>query len=278
VLYCLVCRTDAWRSSVHQLFKFGLEGSPAKFESKLTSPLKPASQKRYMVAIHPHSLLCDGWHLSIAKNPGSFEAQNDTVGVPNLKAHLCFSPVIQYVPAHQELYRERCGSATGKTVNRLYSDTAMIPCVCPGGFAEAVYCWSNRKYEYSWLDSNTRFMALAIRNKADIIPSYSYGATSMYYTNPLFRHQLATLAQKWQIPLVLFWGKFLALPLHEDVVTVMYDPFPVEQYTMADVDKALLDYQTYLKKLFDGDKGLYGMADKEMVFIGPKKQEPHSRL
>lgn len=280
VFYAAVRRSNIWRSSVHRLFKFGLDGSPAQLENRLTSPLKPASEKRYMVSMHPHGILLDGWHIVIAKNPDAFLPEsNNLCGIQNFKMFLAFSPVIQYVPGHQELYRERCGGSSSKDIDTILRTTDYMPTICPGGFSEAIYAWSDKNVEYSWLDSNTGFIAVAIRNKTDIVPTYSYGLTSMYRTNTLFRRQLAELAQKAQFPLVFFWGKFWAYPLHERVTIVVYDPFPVHKYTLADVDQALADYQQYLKQCFDSDKGKYGMADKELVFIGPRKKQPvRSRL
>jgi len=92
----------------------------------------------------------------------------------------------------------------------------------------------------------------------------------MYKTNIFFRQQLAEAAQKSQAPLVLATGKLGMMPFHEDVVTVIYDPFPVDAYTMDDVEQALQDYSAYLKACFDKDKSKYGMGDKEMLFIGPR--------
>jgi len=277
LFYCMVRRSNMWRSFVHQSFRYGVKDTPARLESRLTLPLKPPSEKRYLICIHPHGLLVDGWHNLIAKEPQSFWPDSSSIGgIANLKPFLCFSPVIQYVPGHQELYRERCGGASSKDVEHVLRTTDCSPAVCPGGFAEALYCWSDGKYEHSWLKGNTRFMALAIKNKTDIIPNYTYRLTSMYRTCPIFRQQLAELAQKYQIPMVLFWGKFLAYPLHDDGVTVVYDPFSVQKYSLDDVDQALLDYQEYLRQCFDEDKGKYGMGDKELLFIGPRdgKQVP----
>lgn len=279
LFYVLARKSNMWRSFVHQLFKHGVKDSPARLESRLTAPLKPASEKRYMICIHPHGVLCDGWHIVVAKNPSAFLPDNNNFcGVENFKPFLCFSPVIQYVPGHQELYRERCGGASAKDVQRVLQTTDCMPAVCPGGFAEAVYCWSDGKYEHSYLKGNKRFMAVAIKNQTDIIPTYTYGITSMYKTNTLFREKLSEVAQKTQIPLILFFGKFFGYPLHEEVVTVIYDPFPVSKYSMDDVDQALLDYQVYLRTCFDGDKGEFGMGDKEMLFVGPKPPKVRSKL
>jgi len=272
--YALVRRTDAWRDFAHSFFRFGLKDSPARVENALSTPLQPASEKRYLCCLHPHGLLCDGWHCVIGKNPESFKPDNHAVGgVPNLKLFLNFSPVIQYVPGHQECYRERCGGASSKDVERVLRDTDCIPTICPGGFAEAVWCWSDGKYEYSWLKNNSRFMAVAIKNKLDIIVSYTYGLSSMYKTNTFCRQQLAEAAQKYNAPLVLATGKLGMMPFHEDAVTVIYDPFPVDKYTTDDVDQALQDYSEYLKACFDKDKAKYGMGDKEMLFIGPRTKD-----
>jgi len=274
LFYTLARRSSAWRSFVHHLFQYGVKDSPACLKSRMSAPLKPASEKRYMICVHPHGLLCDGWHIVIAKEPTAFLPDHaDLGGIANLKPFLCFSPLIQYVPAHQELYRERCGGASTKDLDRVLKTTDCNPVICPGGFAEAVFCWSDQKTEYSWLKGNSRFMALAIKKKLDIVITYTYGVTSMYRTNTLFRQQLAELAQKYKLPLVPFWGKFLSHPLHEDVTTVVYDPFPVDKYTLDDVEQALLDYQVYLKKCFDQDKAKYGMGDKELAFIGPSSQK-----
>lgn len=274
LFYCMVRRTNSWRSFVHHLFKYGMKDSPARLHSALTAPLKPASEKRYMVAIHPHGLLCDGWHMVVAKAPDGFlPNQPHFMGVENLNPFLCFSPVIQYVPGHQECYRERCGGASAKDVERVLRTTDCNPAICPGGFAEAVWCWSDEKFEYSWLENNSRFIAVAIKNGLDIIPSYTYGLTSMYKTNTFFRQELAEVAQKTQIPTVVATGKLLGVPFHEDVVTVLYDPFPVDKYTLNDVEQAHEDYKKYLKECFDRDKAKYGMGDMEMKFIGPRSQK-----
>eukprot|EP00441_Pelagodinium_beii_P043222 CAMPEP_0197650248 /NCGR_PEP_ID=MMETSP1338-20131121/30824_1 /TAXON_ID=43686 ORGANISM="Pelagodinium beii, Strain RCC1491" /NCGR_SAMPLE_ID=MMETSP1338 /ASSEMBLY_ACC=CAM_ASM_000754 /LENGTH=323 /DNA_ID=CAMNT_0043224611 /DNA_START=52 /DNA_END=1023 /DNA_ORIENTATION=+ len=269
--YALARKTPAWRSLAHNFFSYGLKNSPARIESALSEPLKPASEKRYLCTLHPHGLLCDAWHCVVGKNQDAFAPDNpSTCGVPGLKMFLCFSPVIQYVPGHQECYRERCGGASAKDVERVLRETDCVPTVCPGGFAEAVWCWSDSKYEYSWLKNNTRFMAVAIKNKLDIVPSYSYGLTSMYKTNTFYRQELAETAQKYAAPLVLATGKLGMMPFHENVVSVVYDPFPVDKYTMDNVEQALEDYSAYLKSCFDKDKAKYGMADKEMLFIGPR--------
>jgi len=271
MFYGLVRRSTQWRSFIHNLSKHGVKDSPSRVESRLTVPLKPASEKRYMHSIHPHGLLVDGWHIVIANDPGCFSPErSDIGGIPNFKLFLCFSPVIQYVPAHQEMYQDRCGASSFKAVENVLKTTDCIPSICPGGFGEAVYCTGEDKYEYSWLKGNSRFIALAIKNKTDIVPTYTYGLTSMYKTQPYFRQQLAEMAAKTQIPLALWWGKFLALPFHENCVTVVYDPFSVEKYSIDDVDQALLDYQAYLKRCFDEDKGKYGMGDKELLYVGPR--------
>jgi len=275
LLYALARKSDVWRTFVHNVFRYGMRNSPARMHSDLTAPLEPASKTRYMITLHPHGLLCDGYHAVVAKEgPDAFKAGTHSLGgISNFKPFLCFSPVIQYVPAHQECYRERCGGASSKDVEHVLRTTDCNPTICPGGFAEAVWCWSNDKYEYSWLKNNSRFVAVAIKNQIDIVVTYSYGLTSMYRTNTFFRQELAEIAQKTQLPTVIACGKLLGMPIHEDVVTVVYDPFPVDKYTLADVDQAHQDYMDYLKKCFDKDKDKYGMGDKELMFVGPRSSK-----
>merc|ERR1712217_809340 len=92
LLHCLGRKSNTWRSFVHQFFRYGVKDSPARFENAMSAPLKPPSEKRYILAIHPHGLLCDGWHIVVAKQqPDTFKPEtSDFCGVTHFKPFLCF--------------------------------------------------------------------------------------------------------------------------------------------------------------------------------------------
>lgn len=97
--YAIVSRNQMWRRAINKFFAFGMESSPAKVVSKLSQPLSPSSEKRYLILLHPHGILADGLHAARMKNPHEFDDDNiNTFGIENLNLHFCFGDAVQYVP------------------------------------------------------------------------------------------------------------------------------------------------------------------------------------
>merc|ERR1719471_1086682 len=108
-----------------------------------------------------------------------------------------------------------------------------------------------------------------IEHGVDTIPLYSFGATKMYKTSRIGRSKRAQFSQKYYLPALYFWGWMgTSIPLTEEVTTVVFDPFPTSKYTIEQLSQCHQDYMRYLKKCFDEYKSQYGMADKELLFIG----------
>ena len=61
--------------------------------------------KRYLISIHPHGILLDGLHSSVARyGTDYFNGEGGSADVHptgERNTALCFAPVIQHVPTHQ---------------------------------------------------------------------------------------------------------------------------------------------------------------------------------
>ena len=124
---------------------------------------------------------------------------------------------------------------------------------------------------------------------------------------PTFREHRAKLAQKKGWPLgFLFRGKWgTSIPLHENTLTVTFDPFPItdektgeplynlelinkqrkeskekgEGEQSAELDRAHNDYKAYLKKCFDEYKDeVPGTTGKTLVFVDDKESTWRERF
>jgi len=223
--------------------------------------------KRYLWSLHPHSILADGWHSIIAKNISSFETGPPEIG---RKIALCFAPIIQHVPVHQEMYRDKCGGADMKSISKWWETSDTDPALIPGGFAESVFANSgDKEFEYSYIKERKGFVRIGIEHGKDIVPIYTFRANWMYYNPGILRGMRARISQRNYIGLVMPFGRFgSSMPLTDDTTTVIFPPFEASQYNLSQVDEAHQAYMVHLKKYFDMYKAQYGMEGVELKFIG----------
>jgi len=227
-------------------------------------------KKRYLWALHPHSILADGWHSLIAANVDSFEDGGS--GPPGIgrKIALCFAPIIQHVPIHQEMYRDKCGGAGLNEIVRWWQTPDTDPALIPGGFAESVFSNAGeRRIEYAYIKDRKGFVRVAVENGKDIVPVYTFRATWMYYNPAILRGLRARMSQRYYIGLALWMGKYCtSMPLTNKTTTVVFPPFLASKYDVTDVDKAHAAYLQHLKANFDANKEKYGMKGVELMFVG----------
>jgi hypothetical protein len=100
-VYAAVHRQPWWQDAVHRALSVG-----SSRRSVITSPHKSEydPDKRYLLSIHPHGILLDGIHSSVARHgSGGWFAGNPGVSHPTgvNSSALCFAPIIQHVPVHQ---------------------------------------------------------------------------------------------------------------------------------------------------------------------------------
>ena len=132
------------------------------------------------------------------------------------------------------------------------------PIIAPGGFSESCFADAqDREFEYMYLKGRTGFIKLAIENKADIAPCFSFNGSNMYNNIPWLRGARARLSQKLFIGLCWPLGKWGTLmPLTDDCTTVWFPPFKTSVYTSDQVVEAHAAYCEHLKKYFDIHKVL----------------------
>lgn len=226
--------------------------------------------KRYLWSIHPHSLLADGWHSVIARNPDSFDEAGN--GPPEIgrKISLCFAPIIQHVPVHQEMYRDKCGGADKNSITRWWQTPDVDPALIPGGFAESIFANAQEKlFEYSYLKDRKGFIRICIEEKKDIVPLYTFGSTRMYNNPSIMRGYRARFSQNYFLPCALPVGWMgTSMPLTDETTTVVFPPFECSRYDLSQLDEAHAAYLAHLKRHFDEYKAECGMPGVELKFVG----------
>lgn len=278
-------RTDSWNSAVHRLIRLGSSNRP-RFIRARRVPYD--TNKQYVVSVHPHGVLLCGWFNWLGreetpsfKDPADRGFSSGIKALDGLVTNLCFAPAVQHYALHGEMYRDKVTDAQGATMRRILQRTKNSPvkesvCVCPGGFSEAAYTGYSEKHEISYIKGRYGVMKVAIEAGIDIIPTYSFGVSDMYWGWDWKRHERARLSQKVGLPMVVWSGKYgTNVPHFEDTVTVSFDPFPSSTYSLDEVELAHEHYCEYLKRCFDAYKGCCATSkNKELVFIGKDDPPP----
>eukprot|EP00415_Alexandrium_ostenfeldii_P000090 UN0090 len=186
------------------------------------------------------------------------------------KIALCFAPIIQHVPVHQEMYREQCGGADRKSIVSWWDTPDTDPALIPGGFAEAVFSNAgDHETEYSYLKDRKGFIRICLDEQKDIVPCYTFKVSWMYRNPGLLRGWRARFSQHYYIGLVWFSGWMgTSMPLTDDTTTVVFPPFEVTRYHSSQLDEAHAAYLDHLKTYFDLYKEEYGMGRARLVFVG----------
>lgn len=282
-VYYALRRAQLWNRLVHRFIQFGCSRKP-RFIKAQRVPYDP--HKQYIISSHPHGILaCSLYNMVGMDCPSS---TNEGFGkrfhvMDDLNVTLCATDAIQFFPFHGEIYYGRVSDVTMKTMRRIILETKndpkpMSPLLLPGGFSEACYAGYSDDYDVSFIKGRTGFIKLAIEQGLDIIPTYSFGVTSMYKVSNWRLFQRATLAQKIGLPLVMWRGKYgTNVPFYENTVNVSFDPFPSSSYSLDEADLALEDYCKYLKVCFDAYKGCCEKSKhKELIFAGRHDPIPDS--
>eukprot|EP00747_Dinoflagellata_sp_TGD_P188929 gnl/TRDRNA2_/TRDRNA2_48624_c0_seq1.p1 gnl/TRDRNA2_/TRDRNA2_48624_c0~~gnl/TRDRNA2_/TRDRNA2_48624_c0_seq1.p1 ORF type:complete len:427 (-),score=59.01 gnl/TRDRNA2_/TRDRNA2_48624_c0_seq1:97-1377(-) len=268
--YMAVHRQLWWQRAVHAFFRYGVSKRHRMINP---NPQVNADGQRYLITVHPHSILADGWHSVVGSYSPAFERGHGGPPFIDRGMALCFAPIIQHVPIHQEMYRDLCCGSSRKEVERWWKtpDSDPIdPVLIPGGFSESVFANSgDKKIEYAFLKDRFGFMRIALENGKDILPCYTFGASKMYYNPPIMRGLRARFSQKYYLPAVLPLGKWgTSMPLTDETATVVFPPFEASKYKADQLKEAHAAYLAHMKKYFDKYKADYGMADYELQFVG----------
>lgn len=252
--YIAIHRQRWWQNFVHRTLSMGASRRHRVDFAGNKHLLDPS--KRYLFALHPHSILMDGWHSIIARQAASFDSATGPCGIGRRIA-LCFAPVIQHVPVHQEMYREMCSDATRRTIEKWWDESDADPALAPGGFAESVFSDAGeRRKEYSYIKDRKGFVRICVERGIDIAPVYTFRATRMYFNLPWLRGLRARLSQQIFVGIVWPMGWLgTAMPLTDRTTTVLFPPFAASSFAADQVDAAHAAYLRHLQKHFDEYKG-----------------------
>jgi hypothetical protein len=246
-------------------------------------------EKKYILAAHPHGMLCDGIFNGCARAEPNFKVDGRFEKLaPGVRGTLCFAPAVQSYPLYGELCGKHCTDSSAGTVRKTLAQ-GYTPVVCPGGFSEAVYTGASPDYDYAFLAGRVGFLKIAIEQGVDVIPYYTFGLADMYRGFAHKRHERAVWSQDSGLPGVLPFGKYWStVPLTEEYCTVGFEPFPTSKYTVDMLEVCASDYAAYLTACFEEYKHCQpGQAHKRLAFVGKDINEeaalatlglPHSRL
>lgn len=262
-------RIDLWNKTVRSFVAYGCSNLPRYFDAQ-RNPLDPS--KQYVIAMHPHGLLCCGMFNVIARAERNLQEKGcETIfgGRGTIKPVLCVAPAVQWFPFYGEVYGNSCTDGYSKTVRGILKK-GLTPAVCPGGFSEACYNGASQDHEFAWLEGRAGFIKVAIEAGVDIIPLYTFGLDSMYETFDYGRHWRAIKAQKIGIPMVGWRGKYgSCVPFTEESISVAMEPFPTSKYSLDELSQACRDYAIYLEKGFEEYKHLLpSEKNKKLIVIG----------
>jgi hypothetical protein len=265
--YGAIHRKQGWQRAVHSVMGYG-----ASRRHRFVNPSAHliSKDKRYLWCLHPHGVLADGWHSIIARQSSSFEKDGGGPCGVGRNIALCFAPVIQHVPVHQEMYRDKCGAADKKSIVEWWRTEDTDPALIPGGFAESVFAnAAERQHEYSYIKDRKGFVRICIEEGKDIVPCYTFRANWMYHNPSILRGLRARWSQKCHIGFVPFVGWLgTSMPLTDKTTTVVFPPFEASKYQLHELDVAHAAYMDHLRIYFDKYKGEYGMKDVKLIFVG----------
>lgn len=270
--YIAIHRQRWWQRTVHKFFRHGVSK-----RHRIVNPNLHLHnpEKRYLICAHPHSVLADGMHSFIANDLEAFEKEGPGVVGFGRRLNLCFAPIIQHVPVHQEMYRENCGAADKNSIVKCWETPDTDPALMPGGFPESVFADAGqRKIEYSYIKDRKGFVKICLEEGKDIIPIYTFKATWMYHNPGFLKGLRARYSQKISLGLVWPIGKWgTAMPLSDETVSVVFPPFEASKYRPDQLNEAHQAYMDHLKEGFDKYKADCGMADVELKFVGNDFQD-----
>jgi hypothetical protein len=266
--YMLIHRQSWWQKSVHRFLGYGASRQH-RFVNEQQHLLD--KDKRYLWALHPHGVLADGWHSLIANQLDAFDDTGNGPYSVGRKISLCFAPIIQHVPVHQEMYRDKCGGADKPSIVKWWETPDTDPALIPGGFAESIFAnAAERNTEYSYLKDRKGFVRICLEEGKDIVPIYTFRVNWMYHNPAILRGWRARFSQHYYIGLVFLFGKLgTSMPLTDKTTTVVFPPCEIgSKYSVDQLDEAHAAYLQHLKKHFDLYKAQYGMKGVNMEFIG----------
>ncbi|ETM53411.1 hypothetical protein F442_03241 [Phytophthora nicotianae P10297] len=224
------------------------------------------SKKKYIFGFHPHGIFVLS-RLAIA-------GRNFERVFPGITHRVLGASAMYYVPLGREMCLWMGGvDASRSTGEKVLNEKHSI-IVYPGGVPEIFLTDPNSKETQLVLQKRLGFIKLAMRQGADIVPTFVFGEKWLYnkWTPPksvtdVFRKILG-------IPVLIFWGKFWWMPkapaegkrfglVYGKPITTKHTPNPTAEQVRAVHAK----YVAEIKRIFEQYKAQFGYEDDETLAI-----------
>ncbi|KDO23508.1 hypothetical protein SPRG_11430 [Saprolegnia parasitica CBS 223.65] len=223
--------------------------------------------KQYIFGFHPHGILVLSRMSCYA---GNWEQVHPGIEVRALGATPMF-----YVPLGRELCLWLGAVDASRSTAQKVLDKKLSIVVYPGGSKEIFLTNPNIKQTELVLKKRLGFIKLAIKNGADLVPTFVFGEKWMYNLWNPPKGLRATVLQVLKVPLLLFWGRWctwvpLRLAGKRRMGIVYGTPIAVEQKDDPTDDDCLAYHATYaaaLQRIFDAYKTDFGYDDDETLVI-----------
>ncbi|XP_011369748.1 diacylglycerol O-acyltransferase 2-like protein 6 [Pteropus vampyrus] len=251
------------------------------FPVKLVKTHDLSPKHNYIIANHPHGILCYGIFVNIATEATGFARI-----FPDITPFIATLEGLFWIPIVRE-YIMSMGVCPVSEMALKYilttkgSGNAVV--IVVGGAAEALLCRPGVSTLY--LKQRKGFVKLALKTGAYLIPSYSFGENEVYNQETFpegtwLRFFQKTFQSTFKKILGLnfctFHGRGLTqgswgfLPFNRPITTVVGEPLPIPKIkrpSKETVDKYHALYISALRKLFDQHKVQYGLPETQELTI-----------
>ncbi|XP_039099475.1 2-acylglycerol O-acyltransferase 3-like isoform X3 [Hyaena hyaena] len=246
---------------------------------KLVKTAELPPDRKYVLAAHPHGIMCVGTFCNICTEANDFSKH-----FPGIQAVLAALHTLFHFP----VYRDYVMSYGLCSVNRRSLDfvlsqppSGQAVVIVVGGAQEALYAIPG---EHNLVLQNRKgFVRLALRHGASLVPVYSFGENDIFHLKVFAPNTWQYLCQMTFKKLTgyspcIFWGRGLfsadswgLLPFARPITTVVGRPIPVPQSlhpSEEEVDHYHTLYMQALEKLFEEHKESCGVpASTHLTFM-----------
>ncbi|XP_054430206.1 acyl-CoA wax alcohol acyltransferase 2 [Pteronotus mesoamericanus] len=231
----------------------------------------------YILAYHPHGLLCHSVFGSLATEGVGFSKI-----FPGITCYVLTLGIMFWVPVIRD-YIMSVGSCSVSSASIDYlltqKGTGNMLVTVVGGLAECKYSFPGSTTLF--LKNRTGFIRKALQHGVAVIPSYAFGEVDLYNQHIFTPGGLVSRFQEWSrkvthiYPTASYgcgltknsWG---FLPHSRPVTTVVGEPLPmpkIENPSQEVVHKYHTLYLEALRKLFDQHKTQYGFSETQKLVI-----------
>jgi len=219
-------------------------------------------RQKYIFAVHPHGMM--PWSLHPI---GKGEQWN--ILFPGIMVRALAASIIFCIPFAREVTLWVGGVDAGRTTAQRLLDHGYSLAIAVGGSEELLESYPGT--DVAVLKKRKGFIRLALKNGADIVPVYMFGANDLYRQMTWFKVTRKWLLEKTKIAFTFATGanksNFL-LPARIPLTAVVGSPIQVDQKSEPseeEINDLHTKYIHALVSLFDSEKKKYGYGERELI-------------